>query len=139
MARRGRPRRVGGPALQRRSGRKSRSHHPRAEKRSAADSCCRAQGGRAEPTCVDATSGAPRRGRKVGDAAEGRCAIQSGCARERNESSESNQARVGKSCIGKNSAGENKPSAAQRIKRLSEARSFATATLTALRKQLRST
>src|ERR1700685_1883786 len=128
MARRRRPRRVGGPALQRRSGRESRSHHSRAEKRSAADYYCRAGGGRAEPACAEATSGAFRRARKVSDAAKGRCSIKSSCARESNESSENNEARVGKNCIGKNSAGENKLSAAQRIKRFSEARSFATAT-----------
>src|ERR1700733_10590757 len=119
MARRCRTRRVGGPALQRRSGRESRSHHPRAEKRSAADYYCRA-----EPGCADATSRASRRARKVSDAAQGRCSVKSSCARESNESSEGNEARggkknFGKNCIGKNSAGENKLSPAQRIKKFS--------------------
>src|ERR1700733_9503580 len=117
MARRCRPRRVGGPALQWRSGRESRSHHPRAEKRSAADYYCRV-----EPGCADATSCASRRARKVSDAAQGRCSIKSSCARESNESGESNEARVGKKSVGKNCIGENKLSPAQRIKKLSEAR-----------------
>src|ERR1700679_3407985 len=123
MASRSRPRRVGRPALQRRSGCESRSHPPRAEKRSAADYYDHAEGGRAEPGCADAS----RCAHKVSGVAEGRCPIKSCCARESNQSRESIEARVGKNSlgkigIGKNAAGENKLSPAQRIKKFSEAR-----------------
>src|SRR5580698_5697744 len=134
MASRSRPRRVGRPALQRRSGRESRSHHPRAEKGSAADYYDRAEGGRAEPGCADATCA-----HKGSGVAQSLCPIKSGRALESNESGESIEAGVGENSvgkigIGKNAAGENKLSPAQRIKKFSEARSFAAATVTALRK-----
>src|SRR5580692_8133202 len=128
MARGGRSRRISGLALQRRSGRESRSHQPRSKKRSAADYHCRANGIRAAPGCAGATSRASCCARKVSDAAEGRCSIKSSCA------SESNEARQGKNSVGKSSAGEDKLSAAQRIQKFSEARKFATATLRAPRK-----
>jgi hypothetical protein len=130
MARGGWTRRIRGPALQRRGGGESGSHDSCAEKRSTTD-YRRTEGGRAASGRADATSRASRCARKVSDAAEGRYSIKSSCARESNESSESNEVCARKNSRGKNRVRENKLSAAQRIKKFSEARKFATATIRA--------
>src|SRR5579863_4031602 len=100
MARRSRSRRIRGPALQRRGGREPRPHHPRDEKRSAADYRSSAACGRA-----DATRRASGCAGKVGSTTE------SSCPHEVNEGR-----------AGKNRSGENKPGTEQRIKKFCEGR-----------------
>src|SRR5580658_6545609 len=118
MARGSRPRRIRGPALQRRSGRESRSHHPGAEKRSAADYRWCSEGGRDASDRAGATSCASVRANEVNGAAKSGEA-GAGKVGRANKSDESRAS--------KNIADKNKPGAAQCIKKFSEARERAVA------------
>src|SRR5271155_5632537 len=121
MARSSRPRRIRGSALQRRSGRESRSHDTRAEKRSAADYRCSSEGSRAASGC-GASRSASGCASSVSRAAEG-CEDAGEVGRTRKV----NEGRAGKDGSGKNNAGKNKPGAAQCIKKFSKARERAVA------------
>ena len=121
MARRSRPRRIRGPALQWRSGRESRSHHPRAEKRSAANNRRSAACGCA-PSCA----------RKVGCAREDSCAAESSCAgkgicaRKDNESHEAGARKVSRARkVNEGRAGKNecrRSTARQKVRRSTRVR-----------------
>src|SRR5580693_5044319 len=107
MARRSRPRRIRGPALQRRSGGESRPHSTSAEERSSADHPDRAEVDRAASGCTGKASGAR----------EASCAAESG------------ENGAGKDGVGKNNSGEDERRAARRDQGIGEARKRTAATI----------
>jgi hypothetical protein len=115
MARRSRPRRIRGPALQRRSGGESRPHSTSAEERSSADHPDRAEVDRAASGCTGKASGAR----------------EASCAAESSETSEVSigENGAGKDGVGKNNSGEDERRAARRDQGIGEARKRTAATI----------